>query len=196
MAELQAKTGPGLRLNLGCGYKRQEGWIGVDSADAVKPDILWDLEKTPWPFSTETVDEIAMIHSLEHMGRETETFTAICQEAYRILKVGGLWLVVFPDVYNDNFWGDPTHCRPITVGMLGLLSQEQNKKFIANNWANSAYGIHIGVNFKTTDIKCLFTSDWSDLDPLEALEARKKYINVVDEWRVLMQKEPLLADSE
>ena len=55
-----------LKLNLGCGNNKYDGFLNVDKFG--EPDIKWDLEKFPWPWEDNSVDEIRIIHVLEHLG--------------------------------------------------------------------------------------------------------------------------------
>ena len=43
----------GLKLNLGCGFDKREGWLNVDSFAACQPDKLLDIEATPWDLPTD-----------------------------------------------------------------------------------------------------------------------------------------------
>ena len=71
-----------LKLNLGCGNNKYDGFLNVDKFG--EPDINWDLEKFPWPWEDNSVDEIRIIHVLEHLGKDTETYFNIFKEIYRI----------------------------------------------------------------------------------------------------------------
>ena len=42
--------GKNLMLNLGSGSRHLSGYLNVDKSDMFNPDVVWDLEKTPWPF--------------------------------------------------------------------------------------------------------------------------------------------------
>jgi len=67
-----------IRLNLGSGLNKREGYLNVDKYDYGAPDILMDLERTPWKFDDNTVCEIVLNHTLEHLGRDTEVFLRSC----------------------------------------------------------------------------------------------------------------------
>ncbi len=68
-----------MKLNLGCGYNKLEGYVNVDIDKKCKPDIVANLEKK-LPFKSSSVDEIIMFHSLEHLGQDTKTYLNIWKE--------------------------------------------------------------------------------------------------------------------
>lgn len=61
---------PLLKLNLGCGFKRIPGYLNVDSVPDCNPDQVVDLEKFPWPWADNSVDDVQLIHVLERLGRD------------------------------------------------------------------------------------------------------------------------------
>ena len=86
-----------LRLNLGCGSTKLEGFLGVDSFPDNKPDVLCDFTAGPLPFKDGEVDEVVMFHAIEHIQKKKHSF--ILNEIRRVLRVGGRLCLTYP-----NFW--------------------------------------------------------------------------------------------
>ena len=66
-----------IRLNLGCGQNKKAGYVNLDKYDSFAPEIVWDLERFPWPIETSSAAEVMMHHCLEHMGASTDSFLGI-----------------------------------------------------------------------------------------------------------------------
>ncbi|HEV7393411.1 MAG TPA: methyltransferase domain-containing protein, partial [Burkholderiales bacterium] len=96
-----------MKLNLGCGYNKLEGYINVDSQPACAPDKVVDLEHFPWPFPDNSVDKIMMTHVLEHLGADKQTFFGIIKELYRVCKPAATVHIIVPHPRHDTFIGDP-----------------------------------------------------------------------------------------
>lgn len=105
---LRAVAGP-IKLDLGCGTRKQPGFVGVDAIDFVGVDEVRDLRQ-PWPWKDGSVDEVFSSHFVEHLtGPERVHFF---NELYRVLKVGGKATVIVPHWSNACAYGDPTHAWP------------------------------------------------------------------------------------
>lgn len=100
----------GLKLNLGCGLDKREGYVNIDVREDVEPDMVIDLEKELLQrFEDESVDEILAKDFLEHLSwRVVETFLRDC---HRVLKPNGRIYIQTPDleaiakkvILNPNF---------------------------------------------------------------------------------------------
>ena len=152
-----------IKLNLGCGENKNPNYINVDKFGT--PDIRHDLESFPWPWETNSVSEIQLIHVLEHLGQETETYFRIFQEMYRVCKQGAKIRIVVPHFRHQFFYDDPTHVRVVTPQGLKLFSKKLNKLWADKGKANSPLGLYLNIDFdlKQTIIKP--SQDWFRLHP-------------------------------
>ena len=149
-----------LKLNLGCGSWKVEGFLNVDSEPACEPDLVWDLEKVPWPFEDSCSQEILMSHVLEHLGREPESYLAIVRELYRVARPGANVFIVVPHPRHDSFLTDPTHVRPITADGLRMFSKRLNRKWIEEGASNTPLGVYLDVDFEVVRVKNYFDEHW------------------------------------
>jgi predicted SAM-dependent methyltransferase len=101
-----------MKLHLACGRQKLPGWLNVDISSKVDPDVVTDLLKFPWAFAEPgTVEEIYCSHFVEHIGDE---FLLFMDEAYKVLKVGGLFRIRCPYYTSIRAVQDPTHKRFIS----------------------------------------------------------------------------------
>jgi predicted SAM-dependent methyltransferase len=78
-----------MRINLGCGYRKREGYHNVDKFPGCAPDEVVDLECFPWPGPNDSVDEVMMTHVLEHLGATPEAYFGVFRELYRVCRHDG-----------------------------------------------------------------------------------------------------------
>jgi SAM-dependent methyltransferase len=110
-------TGRRVKLNLGCGLVRPDGWTNTDSSlnsllqkFPLGKGLARRLSRTvydagnatymnlnrPWPYGDESVDVVYASHLFEHLTRKHATL--FLNEAYRTLKPGGVIRLVVPDL--------------------------------------------------------------------------------------------------
>ncbi len=99
-----------MKLDLGCGGARREGFVGVDKRPV--GDVVCDLERFPWPFRDESVEVVLASHVVEHI--KPWLMIEFMDEAWRILVAGGLFRAEMPVGGSPAFWQDPTHCNGCT----------------------------------------------------------------------------------
>lgn len=104
-----AVTGP-LKLDLGCGRNKREGFVGVDVRKFKGVDQVVDLTKTPWPWADESVAEVHASHFIEHLTAEQRI--KFCNELYRVLQPGGTATIIVPHWASCRAYGDLTHQWP------------------------------------------------------------------------------------
>ena len=119
-----------MRLNLGCGDKRMPGWRNVDKVAMCNPDEVVDLERLPWPWPDDSVDEILLSHVLEHIGQTPDVYLGIIKEIYRVCRNDATVTIVVPHPRHDHFLrSDP--CAVATPESLNMFSQAANRRLIA-----------------------------------------------------------------
>lgn len=99
-----AKTA-GVKINLGSGHWKLDGWVNVDIDQESKPEVLANLAKR-LPFR----DGVAwLMHTEDFIDQlELEQAKQFLDECYRILMPGGVIRVLTPDLqkltklYEDN----------------------------------------------------------------------------------------------
>lgn len=149
-----------LRLNLGCGNHKLDGYLNVDSQPACSPDQVVDLENTPWPWEDNSVDEIFMSHVLEHLGASTDIYLGIIKELYRVSKPDAIITIIVPHPRSDNFLADPTHVRPITGMGLSMFDQSLNRQSVEAGASTTPLGLYLGVNLVLEETKVNILEPW------------------------------------
>lgn len=108
-------------INIGCGRVYHSAWINIDanpaSEDIAKHDVTSGL-----PFDCSSFDACYCSHLLEHLTTDEAHF--LLTEIHRILKPGGIFRVVVPDLEN------------IAQGYLKALEQAVSNKDITEKNLN------------------------------------------------------------
>ena len=99
------------KLDLGCGKKKRDGFVGVDWSDRHNADVIHDLNNFPYPFDDSSIDLIYMDNVLEHLEKPVK----VIEEIHRILKPAAEVIIIVP--YFRSMWAfaDPTHITFYTV---------------------------------------------------------------------------------
>ena len=127
-------------LLIGCGANKEKkiylpdnkAWqhlVTLDINPDHKPDVVWDLNNIPLPFTDNSFDEIHAYEVLEHVGRQGDYLFFFNQfsDLHRILKPQGKLFASVPLPSSPWAWGDPSHTRIFPKEWLVFLSQQTYK---------------------------------------------------------------------
>jgi SAM-dependent methyltransferase len=119
-------------LLLGCGHGPKPDCVNLDIVSGPRVDIVQDVTDVPWcwpdgePIEDEHFSSIQCSHVLEHIphrifaiSRVTGELTIlpmdglvmVMNEAWRVLKPGGVMDICVPHAGNGRAYQDPTHVR-------------------------------------------------------------------------------------
>lgn len=99
-----------MKLDFGCGTKKQDGHHGVDAIKFDGVDYQLDCGTSPFPWRNEEIEGAYSSHFVEHLtGSQRVHFF---NELYRVLKPGAQVTIITPHWSNDCAYGDPTHQWP------------------------------------------------------------------------------------
>lgn len=200
----------GLYLDLACGQRKKEGHHGVDIAENVGADTIWDLRQTPWPFDDESVDGAYCAHYLEHipgyldgprrLGPEFVKFKApfdrmdFFSELWRILKPGAKATIICPYGWSDRAMQDPTHMWPPVVSSSFLYANEAWRR---NNLLT--HGPYERLRCHFDPIELMFPpleNGWNDRADTAKQVAIMHYVNVIPDIIAKMTKAERLPEVE
>ena len=109
-----------MKLNLGSGNVRLDGFYNIDKSPICQPDLVWDIEETPWPIEPDSVEHILAGHSLEHVHQDK--FPDVVREMYRVSQDGAEWYIYVPHGLTNMFIKDPTHRMPFALETFNYFS--------------------------------------------------------------------------
>jgi ubiquinone/menaquinone biosynthesis C-methylase UbiE len=120
-----------MKLNLGCGNKEKQGFLGLDSFSCEAVDIIADLTKK-LPFEDSSVDEIWMDNVIEHI----PDITLLMKEIHRISMPNTLITILTPHFASLASWRDPTH-----VHHLSYFSMDHFEKKNVAHYTGGGFNI-------------------------------------------------------
>jgi len=118
-----------MKLNMGCGLKKKEGYINIDKYKSINPDKVVDMEKG-LPFEDNTFDEVFSQHCLEHI--RPEYFEFVLNEMARVSKNGALWDLELP---FDTPATRTNYCHYRTFSFMSFKTLlDGNEREYYTNW--------------------------------------------------------------
>lgn len=179
-----------MKLNMGCGHNKIDGYLNVDMSPECQPDLICDLEVLPWVWPDNSVDAVRFNHSLEHLGQQSAVFLGMMKELYRVCRNDAIIEIGVPHPRHDNFIGDPTHVRVITPQLLALFDRRLNDEWKKLGAANSPLAHYLGVDFVVVEAITVLAEPYSEMyssgkiSPEDLDVMLRERNNIASEYRI------------
>lgn len=111
------------KLNLGCGSDIKNGYINLDKSKHKGVDFVHDLDKYPWPFPSNYIDEIYGQDVIEHLN---DLFQAMA-EIHRICKNNATVRLIVPYWHSSGAFY-PNHNYFFNVDSMKFFT-ETNRSY-------------------------------------------------------------------
>jgi len=121
-----------MKLNLGCGKVKIEGYINCDISKEVGPDKVVNLEH-PLPWKDNSIEEIIANNVLEHI----QKIIPLLNEMYRVCKDKARIKIFVPHYASRSAWSDLTHIQPFSWSSFEYVN---NKSGYLSNMEGHEYG--------------------------------------------------------
>jgi hypothetical protein len=167
-----------VKLDIGCGQNKAEGFTGIDWKAGPGVDIVHDLTTFPWPLDNNSVSEARCIHYVEH----TPDLISFMNELYRILAPSATCTIMAPYYSSIRAWQDPTHVRAISEASFLYFNRQwriQNKL--------DHYPITCDFDFS---YGYALTPLWATRSEEARNFAITHYINVISDITIILTKKP------
>jgi hypothetical protein len=110
-----------MKLNLGCGNRKIDGFIGVDKYPCDAVDITADITKK-LPFDNNSIEEILMDNVIEHIS----DIVKLMKDLHRICKNNAKITIITPHFACYGSWRDPTHVQHLSYFSLDMFDATIN----------------------------------------------------------------------
>lgn len=137
----------GLKLDLGCGSRKTQGFLGIDRRKFGEVDSVTDLSQKFWEFEPGSIPgvelkrlesgayvlpdscvaEVVCSHFLEHLehNQRSPERVRFMNELYRVLLPNGRAVIITPHWASNRAYGDFTHAdKPVSELFYAYLSKE------------------------------------------------------------------------
>ena len=128
-----------MKLNIGCGNKRVEGYQGIDKYKCDAADYICDIENEKLPFEENTVTDIILDNVIEHI----YDIPKVINELIRVSQKGASIKIITPHFSSLSSWIDPTH-----IHHLSYFSFDHFEKNSATHYVGKGIKIkHVKLSF-------------------------------------------------
>lgn len=138
-----------VKLDIGCGSKKKDGFHGVDQYQMEGVDTVLQIGNKKWPWKNNSVDEAHSSHFIEHLTANERVH--FYNELYRVLKPGAKATIIVPHWNSNRAYGDPTHQWPPV--------SEMSFYYLSKSW-RAEQAPHTDKKWNPEGFNCDFEAVW------------------------------------
>lgn len=138
-----------IKLDLGCGGKKKEGFVGCDQFAMEGVDHVFNIGEEAWPFEDKSVDEAHASHFLEHLTAKQRMH--FFNELYRVMDDGAKATIITPHWASNRAYGDMTHQWPPVAEMFYY--------YLKQEWRDTQ-APHTDIKWNKDGFSCNFDATW------------------------------------
>lgn len=112
-------------LNLGCGNVKILDALNVDLVASVKPDMVIDLERLPYPLPDDQFTRVICQDVIEHLSDVVATM----EELVRVSKNGAVMIIRVPHFSSSNAYTDITHQHFFGIQSMDYFTEDGEYNF-------------------------------------------------------------------
>lgn len=169
-----------MKLNLGSGGRKLDGYVNVDLQPEETPDVVCNIGRDRWPFDDNSVDEAEASHIMEHLS--TPELMHFMRELYRVCKHGAEIKITLPHPRHDIYLNDPTHQTPILPATLLMFSRGQLEALRKQGKQLTPFWKYTGVDFKLDSMVKWRFSEGVDPDDKDISWKMTHLNNIIQEF--------------
>ncbi|MFC3799813.1 class I SAM-dependent methyltransferase [Cohnella sp. GCM10012308] len=174
-----------MKIDLGCGYNKQPGYVGIDRFQTPDTQIVCDIDEG-LPLEENSVTYLIASHSLEHVGDLMETM----EEIYRVCQHKAIVVIAAPYYQTSLNVANPYHkhafnehtARFFTNDPESLIPEEDYYFPHAVAWGlGSSDNSNLKMDFRCIKMEYFYFPEYQALSEEAKRSARQHSFNVVDQ---------------
>lgn len=174
-----------VRVELGCGSTKNEGYLGIDRFSLPNVDLVADLNKGI-PLEDNSVDVIFCSHSLEHF----DSLSNIVNDIYRVCKHKAIINILSPYHMETVNLANIYHKQVFNEATFRFFSKESSTTIDDREYYNphaASWGLALSdnseqdTNIQILDMEYFYFPSYATMTDDEKRNARRSLLNVCDQ---------------
>lgn len=117
------EAGEKIKLNIGGGSTKREGYFNIDIVELPEVDIVANLNEPLSLLPDNSVERVYTCHVLEHVSN----LLGLMEELHRVCAADAELEIIVPHFSNPLYYSDPTHVRPWGIYTIAYFMDKEDQ---------------------------------------------------------------------